>query len=55
MIFWLGAVDRKKYAASHDGGAQLPSLHSPFFAPEYGPTLKTGVAAMSAAAVELLQ
>ncbi len=55
MIFWLGAVDRKKYAASQDGGAQLPSLHSPFFAPEYGPTLKTGVAAMSAAAVELLQ
>ena len=53
MIFWLGAVDRDTYAASQAGGAPLPSLHSPFFAPEYGLTIRTGVRVMSAAVREL--
>lgn len=53
MIFWLGAVDREVYAASKAGGAPLPSLHSPFFAPEYAPTIRTGVQVMSAAVREL--
>jgi amidohydrolase len=55
MIFWLGAVDREKYAASRDAGTALPSLHSPFFAPEYEPSIRTGVAVMTAAGMELLQ
>lgn len=53
MIYWLGAVDRKKYAASKAGGAPLPSLHSPFFAPDYAPTIRTGVRVMSAGVREL--
>ncbi len=55
MIFWLGAVNRDTYAASKAGGAPLPSLHSPFFAPEYAPTIRTGVQVMSAAVRELFE
>lgn len=55
MIFWLGAVNRETYAASLNGGPALPSLHSPFFAPAYAPSIKTGVEVMTAAGIELLQ
>jgi len=54
MIYWLGAVDREQYAASKAGGKPLPSLHSAFFAPEYELTIRTGVAVMTAAALDLL-
>ncbi len=54
LIFWLGAVDRKQYAASQNGGKPLPSLHSAYFAPEYEPTIRTGVGVMTAAGLELL-
>jgi len=54
MIYWLGAVDRTKYAASKNGGDPLPSLHSPFFAPEYAPTIRTGVTAMTSAVLDLM-
>ena len=53
-IFWLGAVDPVKYREHVEKGTPLPSLHSPFFAPLPEPTIKTGVKAMSAAALELL-
>jgi hippurate hydrolase len=33
--------------------AVLPSLHSPLFAPDREPTLRTGTAAMTLAALEL--
>lgn len=49
-IFWLGAVDPALVA----GGGPLPSLHSAFFAPLPAPTLRTGVAAMTSAVLELL-
>jgi amidohydrolase len=54
MIYWLGAVDRAKHALSKSTGAALPSLHSAYFAPEYAPTIRTGVMAMTAAGLELL-
>ncbi|WKN30674.1 amidohydrolase [Porifericola rhodea] len=53
-MFWLGAVDPAKVEAAREEGKDLPSLHSPFFAPLPEPTIKTGVKAMSAAALELL-
>lgn len=55
FLFWLGAVDPKVIAKAKKDGTTLPSLHSPFFAPDYEPTIETGVAAMSAAAIDLLQ
>ncbi|MBD0426623.1 amidohydrolase [Aquisalinus flavus] len=55
MIFWIGAVAPGKVAAAQAGGDPLPSLHSPFFAPQPRPTILTGVEAMTAAALDLLQ
>ena len=55
VIFWLGAYDPAKVAESERTGKPLPSPHSPFFAPLPEPTLKTGVTAMTDAAVALLQ
>lgn len=55
VIFWLGAYDPAKVAESKKTGVPLPFLHSPLFAPEPGPTLRTGVTAMTDAALELLK
>ncbi len=53
-MFWLGAVDPAKIAQYKKEGKALPSLHSPEYAPLPEPTIKAGVQAMSAAALELL-
>lgn len=53
-MFWLGSVDPKRVAEAERGGAPLPSLHSPLYAPVPEPTIKLGVTAMTAAALELL-
>ena len=53
LIFWLGAINQDTYDAAQNGGAGLPSLHSPFFAPDYEPTIATGVSSMTAAAMSL--
>lgn len=52
-IFWLGAVEPNAYQVSLDEGSSLPSLHSSQFAPDYPVTIKTGVRAMSASAMDL--
>ncbi len=54
LIFWVGAVNPETYARSRDKALPLPSLHSPFFAPDAPTTIATGVTAMTAAAMELL-
>ena len=51
----LGAVDPEKLAKSKETGAPLPGLHSALFAPVYGPTITTGVTAMTAMAMGLLK
>ena len=53
-MFRLGAVDPAKVEASARSGAALPSLHSSKFAPLPEPTIKTGIAAMTGAALDLL-
>ena len=53
-MFWLGAVAPAKVAESERTGVALPSLHSSKYAPVPEPTIKTGVLAMTAAALELL-
>ena len=55
-IFWLGAVSSQRIQESRQpGGKPLPSLHSSLFAPVPDLTIKTGVQAMTAAALDLLQ
>lgn len=53
FFFWLGAVDPAIVEAARKNGESLPSLHSPKFAPLPGPTILTGVEAMTAAALDL--
>jgi hippurate hydrolase len=53
LMFWLGAVDPAKVKSAKEKGEQLPSLHSPLFAPLPEPAIKTGVKAMVIAAFEL--
>jgi amidohydrolase len=55
VMFRLGAADAEKLAHAKETGVPLPGLHSPLFAPVYGPTITTGVTAMTAMALELLQ
>lgn len=56
MMFWLGAIPQDVYDASQKpGGKPLPSLHSSEFYPDPDPTIETGVKAMTAAAINLLQ
>ena len=53
-IFWVGAVEPAKYARAKAAKESLPSLHSPFFAPDAAPTIRTGVLAESAILLDLL-
>ncbi|WP_245930689.1 hypothetical protein [Methylobacterium radiodurans] len=52
-VFWfVGGTDPKRYAEAEKAGTlnELPSNHSPEFAPVLNPTLRTGVETMLAAA-----
>jgi len=55
MMFRLGAADPAKLALARETGVPLPGPHSPLFAPVYAPTIKTGVTAMTAMALDLLK
>jgi len=55
VMLWLGAADPAKYAATKTNGGAMAAMHSPFFAPDKERTLKTGVTALTAAVLELLQ
>lgn len=50
----LGGADPKKFADSMNGGEKLPSNHSPYFAPDVDPSLRTGIAAEVAVLRNLL-
>ncbi|HLT93204.1 MAG TPA: amidohydrolase [Membranihabitans sp.] len=52
-LYWLGTVDPEKVEAARQGGPELPSLHSPFYAPIPEPSIRTGVRTMTAAAFNL--
>jgi len=53
-LFRVGAVDPALVAESQRTGLPLPSLHSSKFAPLPEPTIKTGVTALTGAALDLL-
>lgn len=53
-MFWLGAADPERFEEALRQGTQLPSQHSPLYAPQPEPTLRAGVKALSAAVCDLL-
>lgn len=55
LMFWLGAVDPARVREAEQTGRQLPSLHSSEFAPLPEPAIRTGVRAMTALVLDLMQ
>ncbi len=51
LIFWVGGVPQAQFDAAQRDGKVLPSLHSPFWAPEPDATISTAVEAMVVAAL----
>ena len=43
FYFWLGVANPGKFKEAKASGIQLPSNHSPFFAPDMEPSLKTAI------------
>jgi amidohydrolase len=54
FYFSLGGADPQKFAQAKASGTQLPSNHSPFFAPDVDPALRTGIVAEIAVLRDLL-
>ncbi|MCV5004874.1 hypothetical protein OFM39_35000, partial [Escherichia coli] len=53
-IFWVGGVPQAKWDAVGGDASKLPSLHSPFWAPDAEKVIATGAEAMVTAAMDLL-
>lgn len=54
VMLELGAVNPAKYAEAKKSGEALPGPHSPYFAPDREPSLKTGIEVEMAAILELM-
>lgn len=54
MIFWVGGVSSAQWEAARGDVSRLPSLHSPFWAPDPEPTIAAGVEAMVTAALTVV-
>jgi amidohydrolase len=54
FMFWLGTQSAERIGAARSKGETLPPLHSAKYYPEPGPSIATGVRAMTAAVVRLL-
>jgi hippurate hydrolase len=55
LIFWVGGVPQAQYDAAMKNKTPLPSLHSPFWAPDADKVISTATEAMTAAAMELMK
>jgi hippurate hydrolase len=54
VLFWVGATEPNKLASAQGDMSRVPGLHSSEFAPDPEPTIKTGAAALTLVALELL-
>ena len=54
LIFWVGGVKAAEWEKAQKGEIQLPSLHSPFWAPDAPVVIATATEAMTAATLELM-
>jgi hippurate hydrolase len=55
LIFWVGGTPRAKWDAAGGDTSKLPSLHSPFWAPEAETVISTATEAMTIAALDVLK
>ena len=54
LIFWVGGVPQARWEAANGNMASLPSLHSPFWAPDAERVIATATEAMTVAALGVL-
>ncbi len=54
MIFWISGTPAPMLQALKENGTPLPSLHSPFWAPDAEAVIATGAEAMAGAAMDLM-
>ena len=54
LIFWVGGVRAGEWEKSQKGEIQLPSLHSPFWAPDAPVVIATATEALTAATLDLM-
>lgn len=55
MLFWVGGVPKDQWTAAKGDITRLPSIHSPFWAPDAGGVISTAVEAMTSAALTVLK
>ncbi|MFZ1742463.1 MAG: amidohydrolase, partial [Pontixanthobacter sp.] len=55
LIFWVGGVPAADMAKAKAGELELPSLHSPYWAPDAEKVIATATEAMGSTAIDLLQ
>ena len=55
VIFWVGGVPQAKWDAVNGDDTKLPSLHSPFWAPDADAVISTATEAMTIAAIDILK
>lgn len=55
FIFWVGGVPHDEYKAAQESGTSLPSLHSPFWAPDAEKVVATGTEAILAATLDIMK
>ena len=54
LMYSLGSISPERMAAFEASGTPSPSLHSALYYPDYEATLRTGIATMSAAVLDLM-
>jgi hippurate hydrolase len=55
VIFWVGGTPQAKWDAAGGDTSKLPSLHSPFWAPEADTVIATATEALTVAALDVLK
>ena len=55
LIFWVGGVPPRQWDAANGDAAKLPSLHSPYWAPDAEAVISTATEAMTALAMDVLK
>ena len=55
LIFWVGGTPKAQWDAAKGDSAKLPSLHSPFWAPDAEAVISTATEAMTLAALDVLK
>ncbi len=55
LIFWVGGTSLDKWQAAGGNAAKLPSLHSPFWAPDAPAVISTATEAMTTLALDILK